>query len=122
MVGDIFTATAYGAPGSNTLVVLSLRGGSDGLSLIVPHGDPGYAKARPTIGVPTRSLLAKDFMFGLHPEFKPLLPMWQSGTFGAVQAVVLPSRTAATSPRWKQSRTPTPAHRPGSAGSTGWSD
>ena len=90
MVGDIFTSTAYGAPGSNTLVVLSLRGGSDGLSLIVPHGDPGYARARPTIGVPTGSLLAKDSMFGLHPALKPLLPMWQSGSFGAVQAVGLP--------------------------------
>jgi uncharacterized protein (DUF1501 family) len=87
MIGDVFTQTAYGAPGGNTLVVLSLRGGSDGLSMIVPHGDPGYARARPTIGLPTGSLLAKDSMFGLHPEFEPLLPMWQSGKFGAVQAV-----------------------------------
>ena len=87
MIGDIFTQTAYGAPGGNTLVVLSLRGGSDGLSMIVPHGDPGYARARPTIGLPTGSLLAKDSMFGLHPEFEPVLPMWQSGKFGAVQAV-----------------------------------
>ena len=89
MIGDVFTQTAYGAPGGNTLVVLSLRGGSDGLSMIVPHGDPGYAKARPTIGLPTGSLLAKDSMFGLHPEFEPVLPMWQSGKFGAVQAVGL---------------------------------
>ena len=29
-------------------------------------------------------------MFGLHPALKPLLPMWQSGSFGAVQAVGLP--------------------------------
>ena len=90
MVGDVFTQTAYGAPGGNTLVVLSLRGGSDGLSMIVPHGDPGYTKARPTIGVPTKSLLAKDSMFGLHPEFEPVLPLWQSGKFGAVQAVGMP--------------------------------
>ena len=26
-------------------------------------------------------------MFGLHPEFEPVLPLWQSGKFGAVQAV-----------------------------------
>jgi uncharacterized protein (DUF1501 family) len=91
MVGDIFTQTAYGAPGSNTLVVLSLRGGCDGLSLIAPHGDARYAAARPTIALPTGSLLAKDSMFGLHPEFKPLLPMWQAGTFGAVHAVGLPA-------------------------------
>ena len=90
MVGDIFTQTAYGAPGSNTLVVLSLRGGSDGLSLIVPHGDAAYAAARPTIAVPTGSLLAKDSLFGLHPELKPLEGMWKAGKFGAVQAVGLP--------------------------------
>ena len=29
-------------------------------------------------------------MFGLHPELKPLLPMWQAGTFGAVHAVGMP--------------------------------
>ncbi len=91
MVGDVFTQTAYGAVGSNTLVVLSLRGGCDGLSLVVPHGDPGYAKARPRIGVPTKTLLARDAMFGLHPEFAPLVPMWKAGTFGAVQAVGLPA-------------------------------
>lgn len=90
MVGDIFTQTAYGAPGSNTLVVLSLRGGSDGLSLVVPHGDAAYAAARPTIAVPTGSLLAKDSMFGLHPELKPLEAMWKAGTFGAVHAVGQP--------------------------------
>ena len=90
MVGDIFTQTAYGAPGSNTLVVLSLRGGSDGLSLVVPHGDGAYAAARPTIAVPTGSLLAKDSMFGLHPRLKPLEGMWKAGKFGAVQAVGMP--------------------------------
>lgn len=90
MVGDIFTQTAYGAPGSNTLVVLSLRGGSDGLSLVVPHGDKAYAAARPTIKVPTGSLLAKDSMFGLHPALEPLAGMWQDGTFGAVHAVGMP--------------------------------
>lgn len=91
MVGDVFTQTAYGAVGSPTLVVLSLRGGSDGLSMVVPHGDPGYAKARPTIALPTGSLLARDAMFGLHPQFAPLLPMWMAGQFGAVHAVGLPA-------------------------------
>ena len=91
MIGDIFTQTAFAAPGGNTLVVLSLRGGCDGLSMIVPHGDPGYTKARPTLAVPTKTLLAKDSMFGLHPEFEPVLSMWNDGRFGAVQAVGMPA-------------------------------
>ena len=91
MVGDVFTQATFGAEaGGNVLVVLSLRGGSDGLSLVVPHGDAGYARVRPTIAVPTGSLLVKDPMFGLHPEFEPLEQMWTDGRFGAVQAVGMP--------------------------------
>ena len=91
MVGNVFTSTAYGATlDGNVLVVLSLRGGCDGLSLVVPHGDAGYAAARPRIAVPTGALLVKDAMFGLHPALEPLESMWTTGRFGAVQAVGLP--------------------------------
>ncbi len=92
MHGGVFRQTAFASSGSadNVLVVLSLRGGVDGMSLVVPHGDEGYAKARPTIGVPTAELLEKDAMFGLHPNLAPLAPMWSSGHMAAVQAVGLP--------------------------------
>jgi uncharacterized protein (DUF1501 family) len=91
MVGDVFTQVAYGgAADTNVLVVLSLRGGADGLSMVVPHGDTAYAAARPRIGIPTPSLLGADPMFGLHPAFAPLLPMWNAGLFAAVHAVGLP--------------------------------
>ena len=68
------------------IVVLSLRGAADGLSLVVPHGDRTYYQARPTIAVPRGSLLAKDDTFGLHPALRPLLPMWKAGKLGAVHA------------------------------------
>jgi uncharacterized protein (DUF1501 family) len=71
----------------DVLVVLSLRGGADGLSIVVPTGDPDYLMKRPTIGVPQGALLPGDGIFGLHPELKPLQPLWQSGAFGAVHAV-----------------------------------
>jgi uncharacterized protein (DUF1501 family) len=91
LVGDVFTQVSYGAePGGNVLVVLSLRGGADGLSMVVPHGDPAYAPARPRIAVPSSQLLAADPMFGLHPAFSPLLPMWKEGRFAAVHAAGLP--------------------------------
>ena len=49
MFGDVLTSTVYGAStGGNILVVVSLRGGADGLSMIVPHADPAYYKARPS--------------------------------------------------------------------------
>lgn len=91
LVGDVFTEAHGGATkGGSVLVVLSLRGGSDGLSLVVPHGDPGYTTARPTIAVPSGSLLVQDELFGLHPGFAPLEQMWKDGAFGAVQAVGMP--------------------------------
>jgi uncharacterized protein (DUF1501 family) len=79
-------ASRLAASGGSVLVLLSLRGAADGLSLVVPHGDPAYYAARPRIGVPHTALLAPDAMFGLHPALAPLLPMWQAGTLAAVHA------------------------------------
>jgi uncharacterized protein (DUF1501 family) len=92
MIGGAFREVAYGATDANpnVLVVLSLRGGADGLSLVVPHADPAYLEARPGIGLRTGSLVAKGALFGLHPKLAPLVPLWEAGTFGAVHAVGLP--------------------------------
>lgn len=85
---------AYAAGGSwdgPVLLVLSLRGGFDGLSAVAPVGDPDYVRARPTIAVPAASALPTgDRMFGLHPALAPLLPLWQAGTMAAVHAVGTP--------------------------------
>ncbi|MBC9734082.1 DUF1501 domain-containing protein [Nocardioides marmotae] len=73
------------------LVVVSLRGAADGLSLVVPHGDPAYYQARPRIAVPAERLLQADAMFGLHPALEPLVPLWAAGRMAAVQATGLPA-------------------------------
>lgn len=90
--GSTFTQTAYAdtATADRTLVVLSMRGAADGLSLVVPHGDPVYARARPTIQVPRDRLLCADGFFGLHPSLAALVPMWSSGRMAAVHATGLP--------------------------------
>ncbi|QYJ03340.1 DUF1501 domain-containing protein [Nocardioides panacisoli] len=92
MFGSAFMETSYAATRSapRVLVVLSMRGAVDGMSLVVPHGDPVYAKARPRIAIPGESLLAANGFFGLHPEMAPLLPLWQSGKVAAVHATGLP--------------------------------
>src|SRR6478609_5587779 len=82
-------ASATSAPA--VLVVVSLRGACDGLSLVVPHADPAYYAARPTIAIASDVLLAKDGMFGLHPAFEPLLPFWTAGKVAAVHATGLPA-------------------------------
>jgi uncharacterized protein (DUF1501 family) len=94
LVGDQVStqlAFAAGRYSGDTLVLLSLRGGFDGLSAIVPAGDPAYYTARPDIAVPKSRLIGGTSRFGLHPALAPLLPFWKAGTFGAVQAVGQPA-------------------------------
>src|SRR3954453_1325946 len=78
-------------PASSVLVILSLRGAADGLSLVVPHGDPVYYDARPRIAIPKASLLAQDAFFGLPPKLTPLGPMWNAGSLAAAHAPGLPA-------------------------------
>ena len=89
--GAVVTASpARAASAASVLVVVSLRGGADGLSLVVPHGDPGYYAARPGIAIPPLPLLEKDSFFGLHPAMTDLVPLWQEGILAAVHATGLP--------------------------------
>jgi uncharacterized protein (DUF1501 family) len=85
-----FAGSAGGTGAAYTgdvLVVLSLRGGFDGLGAIVPAGDPDYLRLRPTIGLPVASLLPLTGIFGLHPALAPLLPLWTAGHLAVVHAV-----------------------------------
>lgn len=90
---------AFASPDSATagdaLVVITLRGGFDGLSAVVPAADPDYRVLRPGIGVPAAALLPLDATFGLHPSLRPLLPLWAQGQLAVVHAVgsPLPSRS-----------------------------
>jgi len=79
-----FGATPYAG---DVFVVLSLRGGFDGLNAIVPTSDPDYATWRPNIRIPQAQLLQLDANFGMHPAMQPLKPLYDAGTFGIVQAV-----------------------------------
>jgi uncharacterized protein (DUF1501 family) len=79
---------AFGAPaGTGTLIVLSLRGGMDGLSVVAPVGDPDYAKNRPSIQIPAAQAKKLDSTFGLHPALQPLFALWDAGNLAAVHAV-----------------------------------
>jgi len=88
MFGDALRQSSFAATtGGNVLVVISLRGGIDGLGVVVPHGDPAYYAARPGIAVPKESLVARDDRFGLHPALKKLEWLYTGGELAAVQAV-----------------------------------
>jgi len=90
MFGQVLTSTAFGATNENILVVLSLRGGADGLSMLVPHAESAYYAARPNVAVAKNALLAPDNTFGLHPAFAPLADLWTAGKMAAIHAVGMP--------------------------------
>jgi uncharacterized protein (DUF1501 family) len=63
-----------------TLVVVFLRGGADGLTLVPPVGDQGYYDARPTLAVPEGDILKLgETNCGLNPAFSSLYHIYQEG-------------------------------------------
>jgi uncharacterized protein (DUF1501 family) len=84
-----FTRLAFAAApyDGDVLVVLSLRGGFDGLSAIVPASDPDYPIWRPNVGIPAGSLIQLDATFGMHPAMTALKPFYDAASFGVVHAV-----------------------------------
>ncbi len=69
-----------------TLVVIFLRGGADGLNLLVPHSDDAYYRARPTLGIPKAKLLGKGDRFGFAPALASLVPLWEDGRLAVIPA------------------------------------
>jgi uncharacterized protein (DUF1501 family) len=90
------TALAAGVR-TKTLVCLFQRGAVDGLSMLVPHGDPEYYAARPGIAVPKPGAdggaLDLDGHFGLHPKLAALAPLYKDGRLALVAAVGSPDPT-----------------------------
>lgn len=70
-----------------TIVVIFLRGGADGLNLVIPHGDTHYAALRKNIGIPRDEALELDGFFSLHPRLEPLKKYFDSGHAVAAHAV-----------------------------------
>lgn len=98
-----FGRSAFAAVGDSRaaspprLVVIFLRGAVDGLNVVVPYADPGYYTARSTIALQRPGadggVLDLDGRFGLHPALAPLMPLWQGGQLGFVQASGSPDET-----------------------------
>ena len=99
MAGARFPSLAFADPDASVnneiLVVVFLRGGMDGLNLVVPisGNDRGhYESARPNIQVPLSgpdSALSLDGQFGFHRAAQPLHQLYQSGKVAVVNATGL---------------------------------
>lgn len=78
----------------DVLVCLFLRGGVDGLNMVIPYAEDAYYRNRPSLAIPTPNdrrrpanerAIALNDRFALHPALKPLYPRtsranWRSST------------------------------------------
>lgn len=83
-------------PRDHALVILFLRGGSDGLNMLVPYTDDHYYKARPSLAIAKPNdgrvnvnLRAEKLtdQFGLHPSLRPLKRWFENGVLSITPAV-----------------------------------
>lgn len=75
------------------LLVVVLRGGMDGINVVVPHGDPAYNAMRGSIAIPrTATLDLKDSFFGLNTGLAAFGEMYGRGEALAVHACCTPLR------------------------------
>lgn len=82
---------------AQTIVVVFLRGGADGLALVPPMDDPTLRRLRPTLAsrrpIPLGPSLCPSGEtgscpeLGLHPELAPLVPAFRAGELAIVHAV-----------------------------------
>jgi uncharacterized protein (DUF1501 family) len=92
-------SSAGQAANGNVLVCVFLRGGADGLNMIVPVADNYYYYLRPRIRIlepgwrSTKSGKDLNGYFAMHPSLAPLKPFYQDGSLAIVHAVGLPSDT-----------------------------
>ncbi len=72
------------ADSKDTLVVVFLRGGADGLNMVVPIEDDDYYRARPLIGISKTNTVSLDGFFGLNPHLSPLKGAYDAGDLAII--------------------------------------
>lgn len=80
--------------GRRVLVCIFQRGAADGLSMLVPHGDPDYYRLRREIAIAPPGVQSStaeqainlDGHFGLHPSLAPLATLYHAGELAVLPA------------------------------------
>lgn len=86
-------------PPGDVLVVVFQRGGMDGLSAVIPHGDADYYHHRTNLAIPEpqdgsdKTGIDLDGFFGLHPSLLPLKDLWDEKALAIIHAVGSPDPT-----------------------------
>jgi uncharacterized protein (DUF1501 family) len=88
---SFLSCAAQAAGGRNTLVVVQLTGGNDGLNTLVPFTNGAYYAARPNIAVARKDVLPVTADLGLHPALRPLLGAWEASELAWIENVGYPN-------------------------------
>ena len=79
------------------LIVIFLRGGIDGLNVVIPHQEDVYYDVRPKIAIPApgeeNGAINLDGQFGLHPALADIMPLWQNRSLAFIHACGLNNDT-----------------------------
>jgi uncharacterized protein (DUF1501 family) len=92
-------AETRAAARKKTLICIFQRGAVDGLSMVVPFGDPAYYRGRTSIAIAdparrgARGALDLDGFFGMHPSLAPLHELYGRKELAIVHAAGSPSAT-----------------------------
>lgn len=89
---EVVVRTAQAASNRKKIFVhVFLRGGADGVNMVVPYADPLYYEHRREIALPRpgqpKGVVRLDDHFALHPSLAPLKSLYDEGRFAAVHAV-----------------------------------
>lgn len=75
----------------DSLIVIFLRGGADGLNVVPPYEEDDYHRRRPSLRLRApkegTGTLDLDGFFGLHPSLAGIYPLYKEGEMAVVQAV-----------------------------------
>jgi len=86
--GSFLPLMASSGAEDRVLVLIRLKGGNDGLNMIVPTFDYGtYQANRPTISIPQNQLLGLDDKFAIPNTMNSLMPLWNDGHMKVINSV-----------------------------------
>ena len=72
------------------LVLIELKGGNDGLNMLVPFSDDRYYRLRPKLAVQRDRVLQISETQGFHPQLAPLMDIWKQRQLAIINGVGYP--------------------------------
>ncbi|GIJ29254.1 hypothetical protein Vqi01_44160 [Micromonospora qiuiae] len=83
-------AASEAEPPADTLVLVTLYGGNDGLNTVIPYADPAYHANRPELAYPGERVLPLDDELGLNPVLTGLKRLWDGKRLAIILGVGYP--------------------------------